>query len=405
MDFDTMMIRVCDDEQESRDQWVADIKSALGNDHRHFVEPFDNRAVGELLERQTSYRLNQPRNEEECAFDTADVLVVDYDLVFIDPKKAHHTGEEIARLARIYSRCGYIIVLNQGNRTADFDLTMRGRHRSYADLNIPAKTIKHPALWGPAEPGDFAPWVWDDIPAILKGRLTLVAELGLEGRIESSVVGLLGMPDEALAELSDEAFAFVNPTAETQQELRDTTISQFLGFTTERKDVDTILRDRPERAIGLAIARLGKWLSRLVLGPQEILIDVPHLLQRYPFVLDPAFGDVNDPRTWNAAVLEGAASIAEPFRTECAFIRSRDWIAKDSFWWPTLERHPAANKLRAGFDFDRVPDIVFAEDISMFIPQGDATTFRAAFHNRFDRRFIAKLDHAEYGPSRRLAFS
>lgn len=400
-----MIIRVCDDEADQRETWARAIADALGTETTDEVVQLGDpgAAVGELLQRQEALRAGDPREDQPCDFDGTDVLVVDYDLVLIDAKKARHTGEEFARLGRLYSDVRYIIVMNQGNSSIDFDLTMTGRPQSYADLNIPSKTVGTPALWRSVGAGEFCPWQWDEIDAITSGRKSLVDDLAKEGGLSNSILDYVECPDDVIALLSDAAYEFLDPSADTPGDLKAVTFDAFLHRTTEHKDVAGLIEHRRRRATSVAVARLGKWLSRMLLGPQEVLVDVPHLLQRCPFLLNPEAGSVEDPATWNKALKMGLGAIAEPIH-ECAFLKSPQWIGRESFWWPMVTNHRFFEEIRAKFDYAKTADVVFAEDISLFIPFNEAREYRAGFHNQYDNRYIKGVDGVQYGPSRRLKF-
>lgn len=400
----TTKILVCDDEPEKRDAWVADITKATASSQSFTVGAFADPlgAIKELLARQDAHRSGETYSASACEFDDLDVLVVDFDLVVFDAKNARHTGEEVARLCRLYSRVGYIILLNQGNRSSDFDLTMVGRPKSYADLNIPAKSVKHPGLWSLAKPGEFDPWDWDDIISTIASRRILVETIA--GNLGASILDTLKVPDEAIGAFSDEAYEFIDPTAGDPASLRAVTFEQFLKRLSVHKDAESLLNEDALQAAEVAVARIAKWLSRLLLGSQEVLVDVPHLLQRQPSLMSSAIGDCADSERWNEAITR--ADAIDPEVTEAAaFGDAKAWLGTHAYWWPVIETSGRATELRSNFDFSKVADVVFAEDISRFIPFDNAKEFRAAFHNRFDRRYIAKIEGVEYGPTRRLVFT
>ena len=397
-------ILVCDDEPEKRDAWIADIQKAIGVTSNYtvgaFVEPLG--AIRELLARQKAHRNGEKRLPSPCEFDDLDVMVVDFDLVVFDAANARHTGEEVARLCRLYSRVGYIIVLNQGNRSSDFDLTMVGRPKSYADLNIPAKTVKRSGLWSLASPGEFNPWDWDEIHSTIAARRALVVSVA--ENLNAGVIETLKIPDQVISAFSDEAYEFIDPSAADPAKLLGVTFADFLKRLSVHKDVETLIAEDSTQAAEVAVARIAKWLSRLLLGPQDILVDVPHLLQRQPSLMSSAAGDPVDANCWNKVI--GRSDAIDPGVADASvFIDSPAWLGTQAYWWPLVESSEQATQLRSGFDFSKVADVVFAEDTSQFIPFTEAKEFRASFHNRFDRRYIAKLPGIEYGPTRRLVFT
>lgn len=399
-----MKIFVCDDEPQSADDWVKEIQVVVGdaNEVARINDP--KLEIKELLERQSAIRNDVNRNEMPSVFDETDVLVVDYDLVHVDDKNARHTGEEFARLARLYSSCGYIIVVNQFDRETQFDLTLKGHPKSYGDVNVPATAVGLPALWSQAAQGEFYPWYWDDILSTLTHREELVEMLAQGDHLESSVLAFVGMPVEAAGRLSDTAYEFLDPSASDVEGLRRATFAEFLIRSTEHRDVERLLAKQRKRAAATAIARLSKWLSRMLLGPQDVLVDVPHLIQRMPFLLDPALGDLGDAATWDSAIAEGQEAICPEVRNDCSFVNAPLWMGRAAFWWSAIEAHPFVAEKRAVFDFTTMPDLVFAEDISRFVPFEEATEFRAGFHNLFDRRYVKRLEGNSYGPTRRFVF-
>ena len=50
----------------------------------------------------------------------------------------------------------------------------------------------------------------------------------------------------------------------------------------------------------VAAGEVDRWVRRDLLGPQDLLVDVPHLLMRMPFLLG---RDANEPERWNDAVM------------------------------------------------------------------------------------------------------
>lgn len=399
-----MKILVCDDDAELRAKWVADVRSALPEIFKDSVGPLER--PGEefriLFGRQHAIRHNSPQPTEISTFDDTDVLVVDYDLVFVDDKEARHTGEELARLCRIFSTCKYIIVLNQGNRTMHFDLTLGTRDRSYADLNIAALAVGQPSLWGEAESVTFRPWHWRNISLANKARETLAAEIARDGVLESSILDFIGMPDAAASAMSFAAFEFIGPDKKDIAELRTVTFSEFLCLSTEHRDLELLLIHNRHAAARVAVARLSKWLCRIVLGPQDVLVDVPHLLQRMPYLMSSEIGDPNNPESWARVVAEGERSIDSNLSSELWFERACEWIGRPALWWPNVDGDEYVAKLRADFDFANLPDLVFAEDVSSFIPADGAHEFRSDFTNRFGRRHVQRVDGLKYGPPARF---
>ena len=69
-----------------------------------------------------------------------------------------------------------------------------------------------------------------------------------------------------------------------------------------------------------------------------------------------------------------------------------------------MEGNIEMTERRFEYDFSKVPEIVFLEDVSAFGPVSEAQEFRAGYHNTFDRRFAKVVDGYQYAPQRRFAF-
>ena len=392
-------VLVCDDNPKLAGACVEEIKRVAPDDY--VVRTESNEAVhestSELLRRRRAVRDKTERARVDCMFDAADIFVVDYDLVHIDDDNTEYTGESLARLARTFSDCAVVVVLNQFGET-DFDLSLRGHLASHADLNIDVKLIGTPGLWRSPPWDGFRPWAWQTLSDAVKSQRARERIVG--SNLDNPIVEVFGMEAEDSERLSDSAFAFVAPGAERVEGLHEGSFISFLEGTANGRDARCLL-DEGDRtsAVRFISSRIGKWLEREVLGPQDVLMDVPHLLQRFPFVLGK---DIGDKAAWNGTV-------HEPERLK-EVIDERYWfdhpecISKAAVWCRRLETDEEINAERAAFDFAAVPDFVFMEDCSVFADISEATEFRAGFHNAFDRRFVRRVDGIRYRPQRRFAF-
>ena len=129
-------------------------------------------------------------------------------------------------------------------------------------------------------------------------------------------------------------------------------------------------------------------------------MDVPHLLQRFPFLLG---RDVSSAEAWNLTIHE-PQYLEDKFDSSYWF-EPATCLSKPAVWCRRLETDDDFNKTRADFDYSRVPDIVFMEDASRFYPFSEGKQFRAGFHNFFDRRMVKEYRGIRYGPQRRFAFA
>lgn len=394
-------IAVCDDNPRLAADWEEKIRETVGGET----------TVSRIVDARTEFRnllaripkegvTNPPETETE--FDRAEVLVVDYDLLEVDADNARHTGEGFARMARLYSDCEFVIVMNQYADRAMFDLEMLGHLESFADLNIDSSLAGSRQLWGELRDGKtFAPWTWPDIAKAITHRKALTERL--QGSFDRPLLEVLEFPKQHVAALSDEAVGFLSVQATGVDELAAMSVREFLMQSTEHKELARAIESSPRRAMAATVARLAKWYSRAVLGPQNVLVDVPHLLQRMPFLLRPDFGDPKDIDTWNRAINAGADALIDGV-VPAKFQGDEGWFGIDAYWWPDLLQVEAIRQERSHYDPAKFADIVFAEDASVFIPFDKAKPFRAGFHNQFDVRYLAFFHpDISYGPSRRLA--
>ena len=394
-------VLLCDDEQSVCDEWRERVQAVVPScyDILPRIENGEARdAIKELFARETSARMASARPPSPCAFDDADILVLDYDLLAIDAKNARHTGESLARLARTFSDAQVVVVVNQF-RDAHFDLSLRGHPASHADLNLDAAMLDVSGLWTDPPWQGFRPWHWQTLCRAVETQRARAA--WAEEHLEVPIVEALGMREEDnVAHLSDTAFGFIAPGAKDWRRLRQLTFKDFACAAGNGRGAREVAMSNEDAACRLAGARIGKWLERLVLGPQEALVDLPHLLQRFPFLLG---DDVADPAAWNEAVC-GADCVKNRLPDDCWFAPS-DFLSRPAVWSQRLERDAGFCEQRRSFDFASVPSLVFLEDASAFVPLEEATVFRAGHHNFFDRRFAMCFDGVTYAPQHRLAFA
>jgi hypothetical protein len=157
-------------------------------------------------------------------------------------------------------------------------------------------------------------------------------------------------------------------------------------------------------------ADIDLWFRRDVLGPQEALVDIPHLLMRMPFLLGDGASEIE---RWNHAASENTEPFGldeEIYGEHLAGAKSQHdiWVSSPSFWWSNLK---ANDKLDAFFFEKREKewaDVVFCEDSSAFAersPSGGRAPmeFSAEFEGSWGRRYVARIGGARYAPRTRFA--
>ena len=423
----TYSVLVLDDDPGLANDCVEDIKSVAPEEYIVRTEP--NRAVHEatreILRRRGAARKEYERIEknktmddgnhdterlslrrgthkttswkgEHCLFDKIDILIIDYDLMHIGDDNTEYTGESLARLARMFSNCSVVVVLNQFDQL-DFDLSLRGHLASHADLNIDVKHLATPGLWQIPPWVGYRPWSWQTLSQAVETQRA--RESAMNKALDRPIVEMFGMQLDDVSRLSDSAFGFIAPNADDFANLEKQTLRSFLSTTADGLDSRSLVETDLSAAVRFGAARIGKWLEREVLGPQDVLLDVPHLLQRFPFLLGK---DVANVRAWNEAMHR--SDRLKNVIDDSYWFQPAECLSRPAVWCQRLEADENIKELRAQFDYSSAPDIAFMEDCSVFADIADGQEFRAGFHNAFDRRFVKRLDGVRYGPQRRFAF-
>lgn len=417
----TYKVLLCDDDRKVSKEWHEQLKATVPSNYEILDPPARakiQRSIKELFTRQLSIVSGHSDGHSpsafdraDCVFDEADILVLDYDLLYVDQENARHTGESLARLARAFSKvrlpseddpavpqtAQVVVVVNQFQE-AQFDLSLRGHLGSHADLNLDATLLDRPGLWADPSLGDgFRPWHWQ---TLYRAVDTQAARQDWVHRCwQKPIVDALGMRDDDIARLTDTAFGFIAPESMDGEGLHKRTFKDFACSLGNDVNLAALADQRiASRYVG---ARIGKWLERLVLGPQDALIDLPHLIQRFPFLLG---NNVKEPEAWDAAIHDDKLVKGE-LPEGCLFEPS-DILSRPAVWSHRFENDERIRERRRSFNFADVPSFVFLEDTSSFAPIEEAAQFRAGHHNAFDRRFVKYLSKDyTYAPQRRLAFA
>ncbi len=343
-----------------------------------------NTGLRELHSRRDAARAGRSTTWDENVFDTADILFVDYDLVGLEEVSLAN-GEDLAYLARVFSRCGVILGLNQFGRNT-FDLSMIRDGQSWADVNLGSEQVAGSFLWREQGDAAFAPWSWPLVPQAHSAFLARTTRI-----LESLDVAM----QDALPLLSEPL-----PTDTAERLLGDGTLSWRAWVTSKClrvRDRQTALDDTALARI--AAAKIGSWMERAVLARQDILVDAPHLVSRYPALLD----DPADLKAWASTCTR-----SEPVRvtrTEVQPCLLQDWalwLSRPAWSWPKLR------ELASGKGWERPPtnaaDVVFCEDVSAFVQSSDAKEYRSGLSTPFARRYMRDVAGVDYEPRvRRLS--
>ena len=341
-----------------------------------------------------------------------DLVIVDNDLSVLEFDGAPLSAEGLIGYLRAFTDIPYIVSLNK-NQDVDFDLrSLFGDDQSLADLAINTDHLKCKKLWEPTGRERFAPWYWPSLPDAARRRGEQIDFVG--ARLSSPIWHELDFPDLARHYLSRRARGALLICG-TDQAMEETTFRQFfegtrtllprqkqaLGHWADRSNPDAL-----SAVCRIVAADLDRWIRRDVLGPQDVLIDVPHLLAQRPFLLGDRVGDLD---CWNQAMCE----TEEPLGMDVDLynrhlrdgrFRAEMWVPSACFWWPPLRANRELTEpCLAPANW---PDAVFCEDASVFAPMDDGDDqpreVEVDTEGSWPRRFIVEADGRKYSPRSRL---
>ncbi|UJH71736.1 hypothetical protein [Ornithinimicrobium sp. INDO-MA30-4] len=297
---------------------------------------------------------------------------------------ASQLGVEVAHLARAYSQVGAIVVVNQAAKRSTFDLTLTKTNTYVADAYITDDEFDNPGLWDPAKTTGYRPWSWPDLcnlPARIAEAVDtwdlshpVCAALGLEHLQEDWLLGQI----ESLDMVEGQELA--NMTFE------DVALSPGFGLGLRPKEV------APDATrLRVAVCGVRRWLERVVVPAQNVLIDLPHLQQRNPWLLN---GDRQEIDAWNRVV--GRWAPDEPPVLPEAFNRSASQLLGRNVWnVRQVPPRPAGERVQPS-------DPVFCEDTSLFVPMDSARGFLSNVEGSQARRYVSKVNGVTYSPPTRL---
>ena len=406
-----MRISVWDDNTEFAREWSSGIEEIVG-DSSVVVEAPDNGQIEQELkllhERRKSY-LDSQKGEiigEDSLLDSTDILLVDNDLFEIR-NFGDYSAEMVAARARVYTKCKFIVVVNL-TLDVDFDLSLLGHLDSKADLHINGRFVNDKGLWleCPKEDGAFRPWHWPLIPLAAKYCELRVAELiGLfeRGANDTPILEYFGFDSSTRNRLSRSARAFLHP----ERSADSLTFASFIDCNRNAVDVrdgeKIVEKGDNEKIARICAHRISKWLSHLILGPQDILIDLPHLVQKLPFLVPEEQSDVVS--FWNSYANLGDGPIAKLTQEVSEYrFQLKHWFDRPVFWWNRFDTDENLANLLGAVDANP-EELVFCEDSSAFHSSRECHRFVAAHHSISDDRFVRWPHQQElkYGPQSRLA--
>lgn len=384
-------ILVYDDSEDRAQQWEDDLKAVKPNGWE--VIALSNKAFQDGLTTLFNRR-KQARNEsangdvEEIDFDSADIFIIDYDLIETN-FEFDLTGEDVAYLLRCYSKCGYIIAVNQFRTDRTFDLTMDGHLNKFADLHISEDDIASEGLWKQEWQG-FRPSIWSylpDAPALYEARIEEVA-----GSLNIPIIEFFKFPDSAV--IADSLASFLDVP---NKEFSEVTFTDFVSKSTNalRPKDEQLNEDMMAR---IAAARIHKWLEHGILPLQNVLVDASHIALRLPSLY---VGELESEEIWNQLIFPNQEL---PLNTELIkehqFLRE-SWFSRPVWFWRDVQNNRDIKEVDQPWEFEP-PPFVFCEDTSRFIPKENTLEYDTGRPSSYSQRYIEKRDDVDYIPLRQL---
>ncbi len=362
--------------------------------------------------------------EGQLLLDQADVVAIDNNLAELEIKGARITAESIAGYVRAFTSSAYVVSLNK-NPDVDFDLRfLMGDYTSRADLVLNAHHLSNKGLWT-GNPGDsedsFKPFYWPALATMAKRRRSQIDFV--RRNMAKRVLRSFGFSDAAITQFSPHARASLSPQAESETSSTGIPIED-LTFLDVFKDGDRSLYIRSERlrlshsmnnssildVISRAVASdLDRWFRRDIVGPQDVLVDLPHLLQRFPMLLGNKSSKISD---WDKA----SAATRPPYNLDSkiyaahlarALFKRSEWLSAPSFDWHLLKNDERLNELYMTADPAKWIDGRFCEDTSTFSIANDKENspeeFATEFEGSWQYRYVKKVRNKKYRPQSRFA--
>ena len=415
-----MKVLVCDDIKERGKR----TRRAIEEKTRHEVALWTGNRLEKEIERlfehaesvlESSRRSAAGSDDESAVFSGFDVAILDNNLSALNIGGARHTAESIAGYVRAFGRIPYIVSLNK-NPHVDFDLRyLVGDYQTQADLALNDGHLRSRGLWT-GDPRDAAdgllPWYWPALNEAAERRRKQIRFV--EEHLDEPILESLKFPPFAPNYLSRHARGALSPDAANATSI---TFSRFfvdscrsLPIRKERKQLaarrDTVTRDVMSRVVA---GELDRWFRRDLLASQDLLVDLPHLLMRMPFLLGAHASDV---QRWNEAITatEPPYGLSEElygmYLAGARFTHDA-WIKPPGFWWKKLKSNSELNQ-RFLQDDSPWAEVVFCEDRSLFTPiesegHQNPWEFSAEFEGAWNRRHVARLKGKRYTPRSRLA--
>jgi hypothetical protein len=391
-------ILIYDDETKNGTRYVERLKKSkeVGKYFKN-VECIDHsvflKEMKELKERQIALRNGKKRKSQKLKIDGAAILIVDYDLVKAPEYASFLTGEIVSYYVRCFSECRFVIGLNQYG-TNNFDLSLKRHPKSYADLNIGSEQLDNPGLWGDKLEG-FRPWYWPNIPKYLENIDKKMKDL--DENLKTPICEFFGMSEEVIGTMPRTVSEFLggDPQAISFESFLHESGNALIPKDKEKIEMETRVMKL------LTISRISKWLEESVLPGQNILIDAPHLVNRYPSLLK---GTHDDLKIWDkTATFEKFDKLGLNHETieKYRFVKDH-WLSRSAWFLNGIINCQDIKEVSDPWTREST-DYVFCEDSSSFYKKNKCKEFLAEIETPYARRFVREFKGVDYVPRVRFA--
>ncbi|WP_336648470.1 hypothetical protein [Microbacterium sp. MMO-10] len=395
-------ILVCDDDRRRANGWAEQLRELLPGDEYHVealpTVEFANAVAALHLRVQASKRGEEILHDNAFKFDKADLVILDSDLTpdlgaeiageeiaVINDHLVGEYGSNVAWLARNFSSAGVLVVVNHIFKERTFDLTMERFADLPADVYIASPDIDSRGLWFGEIDGTFRPWSWPVLSNFLQMEASRVGKDAVAEVLDMTVCEMLGLDANAVDDKQWERLRFdaESPAGIT---LRDVASSISFGV---GRQADAKLPE-PQR-LRVARAGLRRWLDRVVIPAQNVLVDFPHLIQDRPWLVPSERGDAER----LTALVAGNWRDDTPILGEAHAQAVSTLVGRNIWYLDRLPQPGPGERLRED-------DQIFCEDVSAFHPAETAKEYMSDLEGAFRSRFVRQLVGVEYTPKRRL---
>lgn len=365
----TIRVLILDDEYERALGWKSVISPYIDGEVTVFERPQVSAFISEL--HAARFKSRKDGYEPVSTIADYDLLIIDYDLLGLETENvaAWSTGAEIAYTARLMCQIGPIVVVNQFGTSA-FDLTMKRTIASYADYDVGSTQITALGLWSSHGFDGFRPWSWPDLNCEV-ARFNTMCEV-VEANLDKSVTEFLhfDLKDfEAPNFLSHEMAGLLGIKQDGEITFRQIAkkISGISVYNILEKDLP-IVESMPDKQLArLAACIVWRWLEKVVMPSQLAVIDLPHLVSRFPWVLS----EGEEMGAWaNFATLEVPQGLVDGL-DDCRY-EHQEFFSRPVYW---IEKVRRKYPMPASFEISAIPDLVFCEDSSKFRLRDESFSF------------------------------